>query len=337
MRNPIYLSEYINGYIYDELECAKNRSPHTVKSYVTTLKILIVFLSSNQRVRPEKLLLTNFDFDSLHTFMMEKRRTRAWVPSTWNNRLAGVKAFIKYLALIDPKYLELHRRISLISGQKIPKSEIDYLDMEQISSVLHGLGKNDVEIRDRAIISLFFVSGIRNSELTNIKFRDLQWKSSGQVRLNVMGKGRKKRSIPLSDKSNYQYLKTLIDALKPHSEDYIFCTRTGTKMTEANVRRIIKKYFKAPFPNKNITPHSLRHAAAMNWLNSGIDIFTISSILGHEQVTTTQTYVRSRYELKEQRLEDATNLRLGEKRFKTQFIANDDLIKSLNLKISRLT
>lgn len=337
MTRKKYLSEYFDGYIYDELECAQNRSPHTIKSYATSLKLLIIYLGKVNRKNLDDLHIADLNFDNIHSFLKESRRTKAWRPATWNNRLAGIKAFISYLALIDVKFLELLRRVNLITAQTIPVSEPDYLTAEQIRFVLSRLGNNNIEVRDRALICMFFSTGIRNAELTNMKHRDLKWKSSSQIRINILGKGRKKRSIPLLDKSTIQCLRIWVDSLDLSPSDHLFCTRNGSKMSEANVRRIITKYFLECYPNKNITPHSLRHSAAMNWLHSGVDIFTISSTLGHARIKTTQHYARSRFELKEQRLAGATNLDIRDTKFKSKFKSNDDLIKSLNMRIARLT
>lgn len=337
MSSKKYLSEYIHGYIYDELEAAKNRSPHTIKSYVTSLKLLIVHLAKTNKIKPENILIESLTYESIADYLKTKRIDKAWGPSTWNNRLAGILAFISYLSLINPKFLELLRRVQLISPQRIPKKEADYLEPEDIQTTLTWVPKNKTEMRDRMMILLFFATGIRNSELTSLKVQDLQWKSSSHIHLTVTGKGNKKRAIPVLDKSIVKGLHELIMHWELIPTEYMFCTRDRMKMSSANVRRIVAKYFKNSYPNKNITPHSLRHSAAMNWINSDIDLFTISSTLGHARVNTTQIYARSRYQLKEQRLGNIAELKLGDIRFKTNFKANEDLIKSLNLKISRFS
>lgn len=329
MASKKYLSEYLNDYLGTELEVARNFSDNSNISYTTSLMQFIEYVAKATGKKPSNLIVSDANFKNTRDFMVVSKKQYSWSESTWNARLAGVRAFINYLALVEPKALEDSRRVSLIQCQRIPKKYVEYLTEEELLSVIDFKATNFIELRDQTILSYMFYTGCRVSEVTNMKVQDIEWINSKKANLSIFGKGRKMRRIPLIDFKTTVNVKKLISETNNINSRYLFSTRDGSRMSSDNVRRIVRKYCYERFPDRNITPHSLRHSAAMNMLEAGIDLYTISSILGHENVATTEVYITSRFEEKEKNMTQAGMENLSHPLFKTKHKTNDDMLNSL--------
>ena len=149
----------------------------------------------------------------------------------------------------------------------------------------------------------------------------------------LFGKNRKERNVPILEKSTIKNLKRYIDISKQNgiASEYLFVGRDGKRMTEENIRRIVKKHFGGVFENKNITPHSFRHSAAMNWLEKGMGIFKVSLLLGHEDIKTTTKYLRSTFKIKSDALMAAGQNKKLSHVFETGFKSNNEFWEHLGI------
>lgn len=332
-REKVYVGEYVDKYMADEYFISDSRSPHTIASYLTSILFFLEYSSQKLKKVSNRIKVSEISFDLIHNFMIDSARRRGWSNSTWNVRLAGISSFISYLALKNLRFLDLHRRVNLIGYRRIKRSEVDYLTEEEVIPIVSGTYKNVIDLRDKVIILFLFRSGLRVEELIDLKWSNIEATNSRVLSVEVVkGKGGKDRNVPLVDQDIIDILKRL-RAASSNSCDFVFQTRKHTKMSTHNVRRIVKKVLKPVSEKRRIYPHVMRHSAAMHWLTQGKDIFLISSLLGHSQVSTTQKYVKSRFDIKVRELGKLEN---KQGTFSTKFTTNDDLIASLNIRIASL-
>jgi len=173
-------------------------------------------------------------------------------------------------------------------GRSLPKT----LTEEQVESLLHAPNTDEpLGHRDRAMLELLYATGLRVSELINLKMSQVNF---NQGVLRIVGKGDRERLIPLGDESQ-RWLRDFIDGprmeiLLERQTDYLFPTRRGHNMTRQAFWHIIKRYAQKAGIEKKLSPHSLRHAFATHLLNRGADLRVVQLLLGHSDLSTTQIY-----------------------------------------------
>jgi integrase/recombinase XerD len=173
-------------------------------------------------------------------------------------------------------------------GRSLPKT----LTEEQVESLLHAPNTDEpLGHRDRAMLELLYATGLRVSELINLKMSQVNF---NQGVLRIVGKGDRERLIPLGDESQ-RWLRDFIDGprmeiLLERQTDYLFPTRRGDRMTRQAFWHIIKRYALKAGIEKKLSPHSLRHAFATHLLNRGADLRVVQLLLGHSDLSTTQIY-----------------------------------------------
>jgi len=173
-------------------------------------------------------------------------------------------------------------------GRSLPKT----LTEEEVEALLHAPNTDEsLGHRDRAMLELLYATGLRVSELINLKQSQVNF---NQGVLRIVGKGDRERLIPLGDESQ-RWLKEFIDGarmeiLLERQTDYLFPTRRGDRMTRQAFWHIIKRYAQKAGIDKKMSPHSLRHAFATHLLNRGADLRVVQLLLGHSDLSTTQIY-----------------------------------------------
>lgn len=204
--------------------------------------------------------------------------------------ISGIKAFFKYLMyedIIDEDPAALLQAPKL--GRKLP----DTLSYHEIIRLLEGieLGKPEGH-RNRAIIEVLYSSGLRVSELTDLKIGNI-YMDIGFLR--VVGKGNKERLVPIG-KDALKYLKLYLDEIRRHQtpakghEEFVFLNRRGKKLTRVMIFIMIKNLAQEVGIAKNISPHTFRHSFATHLIEGGADLRAVQEMLGHESITTTEIY-----------------------------------------------
>lgn len=207
--------------------------------------------------------------------------------------LSGIRAFYKYLVfdeLIDKDPTELLEGPRL--GRKLP----DTLSFHEIEMLLEAIDLSTPEgARNRAMLELLYSSGLRVTELVELKLNNIHFDISF---LRITGKGNKERLVPFG-KDASRYLKIYIDQVRgrpPHAaarkghEQYAFLNRLGRKLTRVMVFTIIKNLALKTGLKKNISPHTFRHSFATHLIEGGADLRAVQEMLGHESITTTEIY-----------------------------------------------
>ena len=287
------MTEYLPG--------QRNLSVNTIHSYRDTFVQLIAFCRDEKNIQPEKLRISLLTRKVIEEYLSYLEDTRRCGISTRNQRLAAIKAFMRFIQVEEPEHLLLCQNVLSISNKGTIKPVVKYLNGDEIRYLLESPGMASPKSRrDTAILSLLYDSAARVQELCDIKVEDLRLEKPSVLKLH--GKGRKEREIPLSAKC-VSILEKYIYEHKLNRPallcNYLFFNNRNEKLTRNGVSYILKKYMNKLYEDgylknkKNITPHCLRHSKAMHLVNSGVNLIYIRDFLGHESVETTQIYAKA--------------------------------------------
>ncbi len=231
-------------------------------------------------------LLKSYIADVYSQNKIDIKRKPKYKKKSVARKISVLKAFFKYLKFKG--YIRKNPAASLIFP-KLPKGLPFNLTASELETLLEEKGTIDLRIFDKAIIELFYSTGIRLSELINLKLKDVNFYDNT---IKVIGKGSKERIIPFGKKAytalkNYLEIREICDLKK---SDYFFIDSKGNKLYPMKVQRIIKKDLSLVTKSGKKSPHILRHSFATHLLDSGADIRSIQEMLGHSSLSTTQIY-----------------------------------------------
>lgn len=272
------------------LELEKGRSKKTISSYRISLE---KFYSFAGNIVPEKITLDlvkkfrlwlNGSSDYPRTGSKELRELKK---ITQNYHLIVLRSFLKFLAknnisTLAPEKIEL---------AKIPERQVNFLEPEEIEQLLDFQPGNNLRLlRDKAILELLFSTGLRVSELANLKRTDINLKKD---EFSVRGKGGKIRPIFTSESARNSIKEYIARRADPEPALFVSIPKNKTaptQLTPRSIERMVKKYAVRAGIIKKITPHTLRHSFATDLLINGADIRSVQAMLGHSSITTTQIY-----------------------------------------------
>ena len=267
------------------LSSEKRFSKHTITSYSNDINQFVVFLSEEYQIHSD---ISEVSFQIVRSWIASLLEMGISARSV-NRKISTLKTYFKFLireGVIDES--PMLKVISPKSKKRLPL----FMEEDQIESLLNEVDFDDGFIgeRDKLIIDLFYVTGIRVSELINIRFSDINFDDN---LVKVLGKRNKERLIPLS----LRIVKELQCFAQKHKiNNYFFTTLKGSKIYTKLVYRIVNKYIgKISSINKK-SPHILRHTFATHMLNNGADINAIKELLGHANLSATQVYTHNTIE-----------------------------------------
>jgi site-specific recombinase XerD len=295
-------------------------SPHTVAAYRDAFRLLLQFAAERLRRQPSELRIEDLDAPFLSKFLDHLEEVRGNCTRTRNNRLAAFHAFFHYVSVSEPA-LALHcQRVLAIPAKRHERAPVSFLTEEE-SAALVAAPRLDTWIgrRDRALLLVAVQTGLRNSELTSLRRQDVEFGVGAHVR--CFGKGRKMRYTPLRPEVA-SVLKQWLSRQAGKPEDLVFPNSNGGRMSADALQRLVAKHVATArqtcpsLHDKTVTPHTLRHGAAMALLQHGVDISVIALWLGHESSDTTQIYLHADMRLKEKALAHASPSKAVPDRFK---------------------
>jgi site-specific recombinase XerD len=302
----ITLSTAIQGFFSDRLVRQKGSSPHTIASYRDTIRLLLTFTSQRTGKQPTKLTLDDLDATTVGAFLDHLERERGCSARTRNLRLTAIRSLFRYCALRSPEHAALIERVLAIPPKRHDRALVTFLTEPELDALLDAPNRSTwTGRRDHTLLLLAAQTGLRASELTALTPADIHLGTGAHV--TTTGKGRKRRITPLTNNTTAA-IEAWITERHGTSSTPLFPTRTGRQLTRDALARRLTKYSahaarRCPsLKDKNVTPHALRHTAAMRLLHAGIDTSVIALWLGHEQVETTQVYLHADLALKEQAL-----------------------------------
>lgn len=271
----------------DYLSLEKNYSDHTVLAYERDLKSFNSFCTVEYGLKNSD----NVDYKEIRGWIVNLVDSGTSNRSI-NRKVASLKAYFKFLQRtgnIDANPLAKHK--SLKTSKKV---EVPFSEDEMIKVLMQIPFEEGFEgIRDKLIIELLYTSGIRRAELINLKIKDLDLDGST---LRVLGKRNKERIIPLLPSTKDQFIAYFIErnSLNTISDkDHVFLSKTGNKIYETLVYRIINRYFSEVSSKVKKSPHILRHTFATHLLNKGADLNSVKELLGHSSLASTQAYTHN--------------------------------------------
>lgn len=301
----------LEAFFTDRLMNQRNASPHTIASYRDTFKLLLTHLHQRTGKLPHQLELTDLDAPAIGEFLQYLENVRGNSAASRNTRLAAIHSLFGYASLQAPEHALLISRVLAIQSKRTAKTIVDFLARDELDALLSAPDRTTWHgRRDHALLVLAAQTGLRVSELTALTLDDLHLGAGAHV--NCRGKGRKDRCTPLTDHTRQSVTAWLSERRAPFGTAPLFCTRAGTPLSRDAVARLVAKHAARAvqaFPamqGKTITPHTLRHTAAMNLLHAGVDITVIALWLGHESPTTTRIYLHADMALKEKAIARTT-------------------------------
>lgn len=205
-----------------------------------------------------------------------------------NHFISSIRSFYKFLVI---NKIVKENVMDFIAPPKRNKHLPKVLSIEEMNKLLNIPLNNAFDYRNKAILELMYATGLRASELSELKVNDV---NLNMAIVRTLGKGSKERVIPLGDYALY-YLKTYLNdsrsqLLKRHLSDYLFLNNHGKKLSRQGLFKIIQSLARQQQINKEISPHTLRHSFATHLLNGGADLRSIQELLGHSDISTTQIY-----------------------------------------------
>lgn len=278
------------------LEIEKGRSQRTIIDYDHYLSR---FINWAQIAEPSQITLEKVRQYRLWLNRQIGTNNQPLQKNTQNYHLIAVRNFLKYLAKIDVTSLAAEK----IELAKMPARQVEFLDKEELKRILSAPNQMEsseiIKQRDQAILELLFSTGLRVSELVNLKKENINLnpKLPGTEigEFTVRGKGSKLRIVFLSGTAREALKKYL--ARRTDVSPFLFIRHDSANqqkdlanLTARSVQRLIEKYAKACGITKKVTPHTLRHSYATDLLLNGADIRSVQSLLGHSSITTTQIY-----------------------------------------------
>ncbi len=282
------------------LKAIRNASPHTIRNYRLDLETFNAFLSGVD--------LSNVDKWKVRAYLAHLNQKQA-TKKTILRRLSSLRSFFKYLL---KEGAVAHNPLDEIDAPKLDKTIPSPLSREEINTLF---AQADTALflgfRDRVIMELFYSSGLRISELVGLDRSDFD---SGNLTLRVKGKGKKERVIPITKNAATWmtgYLThperfldgELHQAEKNHAA--IFLNKWGQRLTTRSVDRSFQHYLKASGLAAKATPHTIRHTIATHWLENGMDLKTIQTLLGHSSLATTTIYTQVSKKIKKEVYDNA--------------------------------
>ena len=298
----------LQKFFLDRLINQMKASPCTIQTYKYTFRLLLKYMSFECNLTPDIIRMEDISADRICGFLNYLEKSRNNSAKSINNRLAAIKSFGEYVSYECPEYLDIIRKIKMIPFRKVIKKVICYLTREEIDCILEScnLSTNEGK-RDYMMILLLYNTGMRVSEMLNLKGKDVETFGRKKFSVRIMGKGRKERIVPLWS-NTCEYLNRYIKDNKIENESFIMSGRNVEHLTRSGVRYRLDTIVRRAtskcqsLETKTITPHVFRHSTAMGLLQSGVDLSTIAIWLGHESIETTHKYMVADINLKENAL-----------------------------------
>jgi site-specific recombinase XerD len=285
-------------------------SPHTISAYAQTFRLLTAYAQKRLSTPPSQLSLAQLDAPFLVGFLDDLESSRSNSARSRNARLASLRAFYRYAELEAPQHAGLIQRVLAIPYKRLTRRLVSYLTRLEVEAILASVDKSTwVGRRNHAMLLLAVQTGLRLSEVTGLRQEDVVLGRGASVRCE--GKGRKERCTPLA-KPTVTVLKAWINEQGNNESCFLFPSSSGGRLSADAVQHALATHVAAAqrkcpsLANKRVTPHVLRHTAAMELLHAGVDRSLIAIWLGHESLDTTQIYLDADLQLKQTVLDKIT-------------------------------
>ena len=288
----------------------KRVSAHTISSYRDTFRLLLRFAHKRLHISPDHLTFEKIDAPLITAFLNELETTRGVCARTRNLRLTAIRSFFHFAAYEMPTHSAQIQRVLATPTKRFNRRLIHFLTRHEVEALPTAPDKHTRNgRRDHALLLVTLQTGLRLSEITGLTHQNITLGSGAH--LEILGKGRKQRAIPLC-KSVATVLKAWLNELRTDTSDVVFPSARGGRLSADAVQHLLSKDLTRAckvcpsLREKRITFHSLRHTTAMDLLHAGVEQSVIALWLGHESIETTQIYLDADLALKEKILAKTT-------------------------------
>jgi integrase/recombinase XerD len=320
MRDPANLPGLLQSFFTIRLMTQRNASAHTIASYRDTFRLLLQFAQKRLCKAPSQLVLGDLDASLVDAFLEDLENGRRNSARSRNLRLTAIRSFFRYAALEAPAQSGIIHRVLAIPNQRQPRALVGFLTRPEIEALLAAPDRTQwLGRRDHAFLITAVQTGLRLSEMTALRHEDVSLAAGAHVRCR--GKGRKERCTPLA-KPTVAVLRQWIREQGSGDSKTLFPSTRGGPLSADGVQHLLARHVArarkscVSLRKKRVSPHVLRHAAAMELLQAGVDRAVIALWLGHESVETTQIYLDADLELKEQALARTNPVKGAPKRYR---------------------
>lgn len=293
----IDLAPHLSAFLLHHLPNERRYSGHTVQSYTDCFRLLVPYAAERIGVRPCQLKIEHFSVSLIADFLQSLEKQRDNTASTCNVRLAAIKSFFSYLEYRIPSCLELTMQVRTIPPKRADKPLIDWLEASEIQAILDAPPiHSKAGLRDRAMLHLCYAAALRVSELTALSLDSFSCHNRKSIR--IVGKGRRERELPL-----WRETRSVLNewiAVRPAANNRIlFLSQRGQPLSTDGFAYILDRHVATAekstpsLKRKRVTPHVLRHSAAMAILHATKDVRKVALWLGHADMKTTEAYLRT--------------------------------------------
>jgi integrase/recombinase XerD len=330
MNDAALVGPVLQYFFAEHLALHKHASRQTIVSYRDTFRLLFQFLRQKTGKAPAALAIADLDAANLLEFLQHLECERKNQVCSRNVRLTAIRSFFHVVALRCPASLGIVTRVLAIPSKKTEHRLVGYVTREEMDALLAAPDQTTwIGRRDHALLLTMYNSGARLSEMTALRQSNLKFEV-GHGYLQIHGKGRKERTIPLWP-DTVRVLKRWLQEQKETAEHVLFPSVRRTPLSADAGNRILQQSAgiaaeaSASLRTKHITPHMIRHGTAMALLQAGVDIAVIALYLGHESIETTHIYVEADLAMKERALAKIAPENTSLRRFR----ADDNLLAFL--------
>lgn len=330
MRDPANFPTLLESFFTIRLLTQRKVSAHTIASYRDTFRLLLRFAQKRLHKSPSSLAFGDLGAAFINVFLDDLENQRHNGPKSRNLRLTAIRSFFRYAALEAPADSGIIQRVLAIPNQRQPRALVGFLTHAEIEALLAAPDRTQwLGRRDHAFLITAVQTGLRLSEMTGLLHEHV-WLGTG-AHVRCRGKGRKERCTPLA-KPTVAVLKAWIREQGRADSKVLFPSTRGGSLSADGVQHLLARHLATALRHcpslskKRVSPHVLRHSAAMELLQAGVDRAVIALWLGHESVETTQIYLDADLAMKEQALAKVTPAKAKPQRYQP----DDELLAFLN-------
>ena len=302
----VLLGPALQSYFCSYLISQRDLSQRTIRSYRDTFRLLLRFLERQVGIQPDALCVDDLDAPQILAFLTDLEKSRGNCVRSRNARLAAIRSFLRHAVAVDPLLLSVAQRVLAIPMKRFDRPVIGHLTPEQMQAILDAPDKATfADQRDRLLLMLLYNTGVRVSEIAEIKVQDVCLHP--QASIHIRGKGRKHRAVPLW-RQTVMLLRPWLRRTGVTPESPLLPNARGGSMSRSGIaqrlrRAVVRATTKCPtLVSARVSPHTIRHTTAMHLLQSGVDLSVIAMWLGHESIQTTHQYLDADLESKRQAL-----------------------------------
>jgi site-specific recombinase XerD len=314
------LAPLIEAFFTDGLCKQRQASQNTIAAYRDAFRLLLGFAKQRVNKTPSQLGLEDLDAPMVAAFLDHLERERRCGARSRNARLAAVHSFFRFISIREPAHAAQIQRVLAIPQKRFDRNIVTFLTGEEIEALLAAPDRESrLGRRDHLLLMVAIQTGLRVSELVSLRFDQIMLGASPHIR--CQGKGRKERCTPLT-RQTAAALRAWQKELHGDGTAIVFAGRRGSALSRDAVERLLAKHVAVaattcrPLQKKSVSPHVLRHTAAVRLLQAGVDRSTIALWLGHESVETTQIYLDADLSMKEKAIALTAPLPSSARRFR---------------------